>query len=92
LLCEGWRLAPQDLRSIPLPAVLLLRRRHFVVVERVDAKDGIFLLDPVRGRLRVSMRKLLSLWQGETLVFGRNGSVAGEYRRWFVPGVGPGRR
>jgi len=84
LRCEGWRLAPQDLPAIPLPAVLLLRRSHFVVVERVDAKDGILLLDPVRGRLRVSMRKLTSIWQGETLVFGRAGTAAKNHRRWFV--------
>jgi ABC-type bacteriocin/lantibiotic exporter with double-glycine peptidase domain len=92
LLCEGWRLAPHDLRSIPLPAVLLLRRSHFVVVERIDGEDGIFLLDPVRGRLRVSMRKLVSIWQGETLVFGRNGTAAKEYRRWFVGSEAPARR
>ncbi len=84
LLCEGWRLSPQDLLAIPLPAVLLLQRRHFVVVASVNAAKGIVILDPVRGRLRVSVRKLVSLWNGETLLFCERGATSGKQSCWFV--------
>jgi ABC-type bacteriocin/lantibiotic exporter with double-glycine peptidase domain len=83
LRCMGWRLSFRDLTEIPLPAVLLLRRRHFVVLEGAEAKTGIYILDPVRGRLRLSARKLRSIWEGETLLFclpKTNG-----FARWFPP-------
>jgi ATP-binding cassette subfamily B protein RaxB len=84
LLCEGWRLSPQDLRHIPLPAVLLLQRRHFVVVASVDADKGILILDPVRGRLLVSVRKLVSVWNGETLLFCKRGTASKKGSCWFA--------
>jgi predicted double-glycine peptidase len=84
LRCEGWRLSPRDLPIIPLPAILLLRRSHFVVVERVNAAEGILILDPVRGKLRISVQKLLSVWKGETLLFSKPGMDADPYRRWFA--------
>jgi ABC-type bacteriocin/lantibiotic exporter with double-glycine peptidase domain len=81
LHCAGWRLSMRDLPAIPLPAVLLLRRRHFVVLEAVNAKAGILILDPVRGRLRLSGRKLQSIWRGETLLFCL--SKTNGLSRWF---------
>ncbi|MGA2262090.1 MAG: cysteine peptidase family C39 domain-containing protein [Acidobacteriota bacterium] len=84
LRCEGWRLAPRDLPAIPLPAILLLRRSHFVVLESVNAAGEILILDPVRGKLRISVQKLLSVWKGETLLFSKPGTDADQYRRWFA--------
>jgi ABC-type bacteriocin/lantibiotic exporter with double-glycine peptidase domain len=84
LRCEGWRLRSQDLAQIPLPAVLLLHRRHFVVVASACAREGIQILDPIRGRLRISPGKLLSIWRGETLLFCRGGSGAGDMHPWFA--------
>jgi len=83
LHCEGWRLAARDLPSIPLPAVLLLRRNHFVVLDSMD-RNHVLLLDPARGRLRVSWRKLLSSWHGETLLFYKPGEVPDRLGCWFV--------
>ena len=84
LLCEGWRLGPDDLPGIPLPAVLLLRPRHFVVVETVRPPDGVLILDPLRGRLRVPLRRLLADWKGESLLFIKPGNRAGPHGRWFA--------
>ncbi len=84
LASEGWRLAPHDLPAIPLPAILLVRRNHFVVVERVDS-DRALILDPARGRLRLSCRKLLCLWHGETLLFYKPGAAPDRPGCWFPP-------
>jgi ABC-type bacteriocin/lantibiotic exporter with double-glycine peptidase domain len=66
-----------------MPAVLLLRRDHFVVVEKVDPRD-VLILDPARGKLRLSWRKLLSSWHGETLLFYKPGEVSGRLGCWFA--------
>jgi ABC-type bacteriocin/lantibiotic exporter with double-glycine peptidase domain len=69
LICDGWRLSARDLFRIPIPAVLLVHRKHFVVLAGIHGDRGALILDPVRGRLRISMRRLVSVWQGETLIF-----------------------
>ena len=84
LLCEGWRLAPHDLSVIPLPAILLLRPHHFVVVETVSSPHSVLILDPLRGRLRMEVRRLLSVWKGESLLFSKPGDSAGLHGRWFA--------
>ncbi len=84
LRCEGWRLSPRDLLHVPLPAILLLHRSHFVVADNVDPVKGIVILDPVRGRLLVSVRKLASLWKGETLLFSNRGAGSKKQRCWFA--------
>lgn len=81
--CEGWRLAIQDLPAIPLPAILLLRRKHFVVLETVRSEQCLTILDPVRGRLRISAGKLRSVWNGEALLFCRPPDSE-QHRRWFL--------
>jgi ABC-type bacteriocin/lantibiotic exporter with double-glycine peptidase domain len=84
LRCEGWRLNPQDLTQIPLPAVLLLRRHHFAVIASASLHEGIQILDPVRGRLRISGSKLVSIWEGETLLFHGSNAGAADIHRWFA--------
>jgi ABC-type bacteriocin/lantibiotic exporter with double-glycine peptidase domain len=87
LRCAGWRLAAADLRGIPLPAILLLRRGHFVVLHSVSTAGEILLLDPARGRLRITARKLHSLWEGETLLFYSPGSIPDGFQYWFGPSL-----
>lgn len=70
LRCEGWRLKFEDLRRAPLPAILLLNRNHYVVLDSFTASGEPLLRDPARGRLRLSPRKLRSIWKGDTLLFG----------------------
>jgi ABC-type bacteriocin/lantibiotic exporter with double-glycine peptidase domain len=92
LLCEGWRLEPGDLPRIPLPAILLLRSRHFVVAAAVHSPDLVLILDPLRGRLRVPVRRLRADWQGESLLFIKPEDRVGPHGRWFAHSAMPERR
>lgn len=83
LHCEGWRLVPDDLRRVPLPAILFLHRNHFVVLHSFIAGGDLLLLDPSRGKLRISPHRLHSIWEGEILLFYPPGRVADRYQRWF---------
>ena len=70
LRSEGWRLGPGDLASIPLPAILLLGRRHYAVLQERSGTGDLVLLDPGRGRLVVTAPALYAIWTGEALLFG----------------------
>jgi ABC-type bacteriocin/lantibiotic exporter with double-glycine peptidase domain len=91
LLCEGWRLVPADLPEIPLPAILLLRR-HFVVLAELRPETGALILDPSRGRLRMSLTELTSKWKGESLLFCKPGAAASRQGRWFAHSQSINRR
>jgi ABC-type bacteriocin/lantibiotic exporter with double-glycine peptidase domain len=75
LACEGWRLTPAEIDTMPLPALVLLRRSHYAVVEDRAASGAIVLVDPSFGRLTLSRRKFVSLWTGETLLFAQPGAA-----------------
>jgi ABC-type bacteriocin/lantibiotic exporter with double-glycine peptidase domain len=83
LLCRGWRLAVQDLPDIPLPAIILLRRNHFVVLDSYSHDGSLFIRDPSRGRLQLTARKLESIWGGEILLFIQPGREPPRSERWF---------
>jgi ABC-type bacteriocin/lantibiotic exporter with double-glycine peptidase domain len=82
LRASAWRLAPQDLRKVPLPAVAFVEGDHFVVVESVTLDGRVNVLDPARGRLRYPPEAFNQHWLGQTLVFGEipdlTGSVPGQ--------------
>ena len=84
LHCAGWRLSPADLFAIPLPAILLLHRRHFAVVAATQSSRNILLLDPVRGRLDFPIRRLGLSWRGETLLFAVPAKGAADDAQWFA--------
>lgn len=83
LLCRGWRLAIRDLPNIPLPAILYLRRNHFVVLDSYSPGGPIFIRDPAWGRLQLTARKLESIWGGEILLFTQPGKGPAGSERWF---------
>jgi ATP-binding cassette subfamily B protein RaxB len=70
LTATGWRLSVEELASRPLPALLFVHRDHFVVADSVCGGQ-VFLRDPAIGRIRMPERKLMHIWNGETLLFGR---------------------
>jgi ABC-type bacteriocin/lantibiotic exporter with double-glycine peptidase domain len=72
LRCEGWRLTLSDLRRAPLPAILFVGGKHFIVLDSFTVSGEALIRDPSRGRLRVSPRRLATMWQGETLLFLRD--------------------
>jgi len=83
LLCRGWRLAARDLPAIPLPAILLLRGNHFVVLDSYVTGGSFFIRDPSRGKLQLTTRKLESIWRGEILLFTQPGREPAGSERWF---------
>lgn len=83
LRCEGWLLAEEDLRRIPLPAILLLRKRHFVVMDSFNPAGTVVIRDPARGRLEISLGRLRLMWKGEILLFHRPKNGLHDCARWF---------
>jgi hypothetical protein len=75
LAAEGWLYSPADIRSIPLPAIAFVHGNHFVVLETVETGGSVVVLDPARGRLRVSGSHFRWIWNGETLVFRHTAST-----------------
>ncbi len=65
---EGWKLAFDDLRTGPLPALAFVDRSHFVVVDSI-VRHTVYLRDPGVGRLAVPEARFKERWSGETLIF-----------------------
>ena len=68
LSAEGWRIAPDDLDRIPLPAIALLNRNHYVVVESLAGAGQLIYADPALGRVRMNRRLFLWRSRGEMLL------------------------
>ncbi len=66
---KSWVIRPVDLHKIPLPAIALAFKDHFVVVRRFIEPEVLEIDDPALGRLRWPMRAFVRAWSGETLVF-----------------------
>ena len=60
------RLEPDDLDQLRLPAILHWDLNHFLVLERLD-KAGVTLLDPARGRRRMTLAKFARHFTGVAL-------------------------
>jgi ABC-type bacteriocin/lantibiotic exporter with double-glycine peptidase domain len=69
LHAEGWRLTVDDLSKTTFPVILFVNGNHYVVADSVLC-DKVFLRDPTLGKLTFSIKNLLQMWKGETLVFG----------------------
>ncbi len=68
LRAEGNRARVDQLRELDLPLILHWRNNHFVVLERLSARDAV-IMDPARGRRRVSMQELSASFSGVALSF-----------------------
>jgi predicted double-glycine peptidase len=68
LRAEGWRVTPADLDTIPLPAIALLNRHHYVVVEARAGAGQLIYADPALGRVKMDRRLFLRRSQGEMLL------------------------
>ncbi|HEX5657859.1 MAG TPA: ATP-binding cassette domain-containing protein [Polyangiales bacterium] len=65
---RGLKLPPQKLATLPMPAILHWEFSHFVVLESLG-RNGAQLVDPARGRRRVSLRELSESFTGVALAF-----------------------
>jgi predicted double-glycine peptidase len=59
---------PAELALLPLPSLVWVERRHFVVVARRSRADSVEVLDPAAGRYRMATDRFAQLWSGEALV------------------------
>jgi ABC-type bacteriocin/lantibiotic exporter with double-glycine peptidase domain len=57
------------LSQIPLPGILHWEFKHFVVLERLHRDGGATIVDPARGRLKVSAEILGKCFTGVVLAF-----------------------
>lgn len=68
LECRAVRVSAEDLSAIRLPAILYWNQAHFVVLERWTGMHA-WILDPARGRERLSGAELARQFSGVLLTF-----------------------
>ncbi|GIH72749.1 peptidase domain-containing ABC transporter [Sphaerimonospora thailandensis] len=90
LKARAFSLDPEDLGRLPLPAIAHWEFNHFVVVERWT-RDRVDVVDPARGRRRLSPEEFSRGFTGVVLAFEpeprfrRGGSsMAKAWRRQFL--------
>jgi hypothetical protein len=59
---------PAELSELPLPSLVWVEKRHFVVVARRSRADSVEVLDPAAGRYRMASDRFVRLWSGEALI------------------------
>jgi len=64
----GVRWDPADLAQLPLPSLVWVERRHFVVVARRTDGDSLEVHDPAAGHYRMSVARFATIWSGAALV------------------------
>ena len=77
LIVRAFSVEPEELRHLPLPAILFWEFNHFVVLERW-APDRVDIVDPALGRRRLSAEELDAGFTGVVMT--------------FAPGIGFERR
>lgn len=66
----GYRLEPAALDSLPLPAIIHWNFNHFVVLCGTDFQKGkIYINDPARGKVTVSLEEFDQAFTGIALTF-----------------------
>ncbi|MFF5205579.1 peptidase domain-containing ABC transporter [Streptosporangium sp. NPDC000396] len=68
LKARAFSLAPADLARVPMPAVVHWEFNHFVVVERWSP-DRVHIVDPARGRRRLTAEEFDEGFTGVLLAF-----------------------
>lgn len=69
------KLETSALRQLSGPVIVFLKTknyRHFAVL-RGTRGSTVFLADPSRGNVRLSMEEFMQTWRGETFVMGKDG-------------------
>ena len=78
------------LASVPLPAIAHYRSGHFVVLERVRTGRSVRVVDPMRGRLELSMADFLEEFSGVVVALQRTAAFHPDRGRpWLLMLGGP---
>ena len=59
---------PTELWMLPVPSLVWVDRRHFVVVARRERGDTVEIHDPAAGRYRIAGEKFARSWTGDALI------------------------
>ncbi|MGH7653852.1 MAG: cysteine peptidase family C39 domain-containing protein [Gemmatimonadaceae bacterium] len=59
---------PAELSLLPLPSLVWVERRHFVVVARRTGADSVEIHDPAVGRYRMTVDRFARSWSGDALI------------------------
>ena len=59
---------PAELARLPLPSLVWVERRHFVVIANRSTADSLEVHDPAAGRYWIASARFAPLWSGEALV------------------------
>lgn len=70
LKLEGWKLSIDSLPSINFPAILFIRKNHYIVADSV-VRNSVYVRDPSIGRLRIPIDNISNIWKGEALLIHR---------------------
>jgi HlyB family type I secretion system ABC transporter len=68
LIVRAFSVEPEDLRLLPLPAILFWEFNHFVVLERWSP-ERIDIVDPALGRRRLSAEEFDAAFTGVVMTF-----------------------
>jgi ABC-type bacteriocin/lantibiotic exporter with double-glycine peptidase domain len=71
LRAEGWRYTLKDFLKAQMPVIVFVNGDHFAVVDSITEHKEILMRDPALGRLKLPAKRLPNIWNGETLVFGK---------------------
>jgi predicted double-glycine peptidase len=71
----GFKLTIEQLKQLAAPVIVFVQPlgyQHFAVLRGID-RGRVFLADPARGNLRMSIGRFLSEWDGIIFVLGKPG-------------------
>jgi predicted double-glycine peptidase len=71
----GFKLTIEQLKQLAAPVIVFVQPlgyKHFAVLRGID-RGRVFLADPARGNLRMSIGRFLSEWDGIIFVLGKPG-------------------
>jgi hypothetical protein len=60
--------SPAELALLPLPSLVWVDRRHFVVVARRAGADSVEIHDPAAGRYLMAADRFARSWSGDALI------------------------
>jgi hypothetical protein len=83
----GFRLTSDDLAKLATPVIVFIEPfeyKHFAVYRGVSA-GRIFLADPARGNVRMTIERFLTEWTGIVFVLGKPGEEAIRTHRLALP-------